>query len=200
MDRPVVAIALAESGSAVGVLTDSAAIVYDGDLVNETLRIAISTDRRLRLDSGGTLLALWSAEDASSRVRILDGGTGAPVADWALPSRINDLRFDPRGGRVVIALEDKSVQVWDARAGVALAVFRHEAAAVTACFLGDEGMVASGGWDGTVRIWPWAASMLIGAACLRLERNLTDAEWAQYLPGEAYRATCALPAAPTPRS
>ena len=152
--------------------------------------------RRLQLDPDG-MLALWNAGDASSQVRIVDGGTGALVAEWALPSRINDLRFDLRGGRVVIALQDKSVQVWDARAGVALAAFRLEAAAVTACFLGDDGMVASGGWDRTVRIWPWNATMLIGAACLRLDRNLTEAEWAQYLPGEPYRITCPLPPAST---
>jgi hypothetical protein len=82
------------------------------------------------------------------------------------------------------------VQVWDTDAGVALAAFRHDAAAHTACFTADDDMIASGGWDYSVRIWAWRSEPLIRAACGRLTRNLSESEWAQYLPGEPRRETC----------
>jgi hypothetical protein len=36
----------------------------------------------------------------------------------------------------------------------------------------------------------WRAEDLIAEACARLDRNLTDAEWRQYLSDEPYRKTC----------
>ena len=36
----------------------------------------------------------------------------------------------------------------------------------------------------------WHRQDLIDLACSRLTRNLTKAEWKQYLPGEPYRKTC----------
>ena len=54
------------------------------------------------------------------------------------------------------------------------------------------GLIVSGGWDGTAEIWPWLPEQLIRIACARLDRDLTEAEWTQYLPGQPYRATRTL--------
>jgi hypothetical protein len=39
-------------------------------------------------------------------------------------------------------------------------------------------------------VWRWQPEDLIAMACARLTRNLTPAEWQQYLGSEPYRKTC----------
>jgi len=41
-----------------------------------------------------------------------------------------------------------------------------------------------------VDIFAWQPQHWMEAACERLPRNLTQAEWQQYFPGEEYRSTC----------
>jgi WD40 repeat protein len=188
---PVRGLAYAASGSAIAArLQDGTMAIYDSELSGEIARFAEPFGLGIQLDAEGRLLARWEADDTRSRVRVFEIASGRMTVEWSVPSRINDLRFDPRGARVVLALQDKSVQVWDTQQGVALAAFRHEAASTCACFTADADIIASGGWDDTVRIWPWKSEALVRAACGRLERNLTEAEWTQYIPGEAYRKTC----------
>jgi len=79
--------------------------------------------------------------------------------------------------------------VWNLKTQAPVAIHRHESEASTACFLADDGFIASGGWDGAIRIWPWKQSFLIQAVCSRLDRDMTTGEWSQYLPGEPYRKT-----------
>jgi WD40 repeat protein len=144
------------------------------------------------LDQGGARLALWRADDRGSYVRMVDVSDGRTLSRWELPARLNDLRFDATGEHVVLAVQDGSVQVWRSDAGVPLASFRHPAEAMSACFTMEPGLIVSGGWDGTAKIWPWFPEQLIRTACGRLDRDLTEAEWAQYLPGQPYRATRTL--------
>jgi hypothetical protein len=42
------------------------------------------------------------------------------------------------------------------------------------------GRLASGGNDGTIRLWLVDEEKLIGALCLRAGRNLSKDEWARY--------------------
>ena len=42
----------------------------------------------------------------------------------------------------------------------------------------------------TALVWWWKPEDVIKQACSYLTRNLTDAEWEMYLPGEPYRKTC----------
>jgi hypothetical protein len=109
-----------------------------------------------------------------------------------VPSRIHEVRFDVGGEHVVLALEDKTVQVWSVAPCATVAIFRHDAPATCACFSGEPGVVISGGWDGALRAWYWDADLLLRAACSAVDRDLTPTEWEQYLPGEPYCATRAL--------
>jgi WD40 repeat protein len=155
-------------------------------------RVPLEGERSIALDESGRRLALWRADDAGSAVRMVDVSTGRTLSRWELPARLHDLRFDATGDHVVLAVKDGTVQVWRSDAGLPLASFQHPAEAMCACFIKDAGLVVSGGWDGTARIWPWLPELLIRTACGRLDRDLTEAEWAQYLPGQAYRATRTL--------
>ena len=53
-----------------------------------------------------------------------------------------------------------------------------------------EQRVVSGSNDGTVRACYLRSEDLVAAACAYRTRNLTRAEWKQYLPGQPYRQTC----------
>ena len=44
-----------------------------------------------------------------------------------------------------------------------------------------DGRLASGGQDGTIKLWLVDEQQLIAALCLRAGRNLTKEEWARYI-------------------
>jgi WD40 repeat protein len=67
-------------------------------------------------------------------------------------------------------------------------------------FSPDGNMIISGSQNGTVKVWLWRIQDLIVDTCSRVTRNLTRAEWTQYI-GDAlpYQAVCPnLPIEPEP--
>jgi len=50
--------------------------------------------------------------------------------------------------------------------------------------------LASTSGDNTIRLWMPLIDSLVDLACHKVRRNLTQAEWEKYLPGEEYRQTC----------
>jgi len=67
----------------------------------------------------------------------------------------------------------------------------HDGAVSSVAFSPNGNYVVSGGGDGTARVWEWQAEDLIVRICATMPRNLTRAEWAQYI-GDAlpYQAMC----------
>jgi WD40 repeat protein/tetratricopeptide (TPR) repeat protein len=108
-------------------------------------------DRRRLLSVSGHRLIVW------------DTGTGAklsvmPIDGLKIP--IDGLKTSasysvaPDGSRVVCALSDDSLELWDPTAGTRVARLAGHSNSVTACaFSPDGNRVASSSWDTTLRLW-----------------------------------------------
>jgi hypothetical protein len=133
----------------------------------------------------------WVASGSSdSTARVWEAGTGREVARMAHEGAVTTMAFSPDGRWVASGSYDRTARVWETGTGREVARMTHEDVVNAAAFSPDGRWVASGSEDGTARVWLWRPEDLIEMACSRLTRNLTRAEWQQYLGQEPYRATC----------
>lgn len=96
---------------------------------------------------------------------------------------------------------DGWVDVWNPATGESISRFAYQQALALE-FSPDGGALAiAGNQDGPafVKVYSLGIQNLVEAACSRLTRNLTDAEWAQYLGTIEYDETCANLTPPSPQ-
>jgi WD40 repeat protein len=91
------------------------------------------------------------------------------------------IAFSPDGKHLAAATSDRHAHVWAIPGGDRVAQLSHDDIVTTLMFSPDGTYILTGGWDDTVRVWLWQPQDLIDEACARLTRNLTRAEYAQYV-------------------
>jgi WD40 repeat protein len=186
---------------------------YEGSVTS----IAFSPNGELVLIKGGDVVSVWELSSGQEITRMSDIRSFAlsPDGKWVASSSWNDalwiwtassgeeiirmsgnkvtsVAFSPDGKWLVSGSFDGTARVWEASSGQEIARMSHEDTVYSVAFSPDGKWVLSysGFLTTTVRVWLWRPQDLISLACSRLDRNLTREEWAQYIPGEAYRRTC----------
>jgi WD40 repeat protein/energy-coupling factor transporter ATP-binding protein EcfA2 len=157
--------------------------------------VAWSPDGR-RLATGATdgTVQLWNAETLRR----------AAPAGRQSPYPVRGLAFSPGGGLLASTTELATTQLWDVRTGspvggdlvggdvpVTVAAIPHPArpeVPFVPSFRPD-GRVLYVGSDAPM-VWSLDTAVWRSAACAVAGRELTDAEWAAFLPGRSTRSTC----------
>lgn len=138
------------------------------------------------LASGGddSEIKLWHANRLDENPVVLRGHI-----DFLL-----DLAFSSDSNWLASGSRDTTVRLWQVNEPETppIVLRGHDSWSIAVAFMPDDSRLVTAGWDDlTVRVWqPWI-QQLSEVACSQLPRNLTWAEWRQYLPTESeYMCTC----------
>jgi WD40 repeat protein len=127
-------------------------------------------------------------------LRLWDAKTGKPVgAPWAgHEGEVLSVAFSPDGTRIVSGSFDKTLRLWDAKTGQSIGapLQGHQEMVSSVAFNPNGTSVVSGSYDKTLRLWT-APKALPAMLCSKLTRNMTRAQWAEWLsPDIAYQPQC----------
>jgi predicted Ser/Thr protein kinase len=175
---------------------DDTARVWDAETGAELLTLSGHTD-----DVSG---AAWNADGS----RILTYSKDGTVRVWAATTgaellvlsghtnRVNHANWNADESRILTASEDSTVRLWDAVTGAELAILSdHTSTVYQAIWNADESRILTSAYSGS-RQYYTRLDDLIAVGCQRSTRNLTQAEWQQFMGEQPYRATC--PTLPVP--
>ena len=144
------------------------------------------------------------AERAAFTIRVLDTFAGKEIARMNTLESVFSVAFSP-DGKYIIAGGTKAAHIWEVATGQEIARMAQDAVLAVAFRPGtssgiNDNTARVGSTDNTVRVWHWRPDNLIADACSRVMRNLTRAEWREYIGNRLpYQAVCPnLPIEPEP--
>jgi len=137
-------------------------------------------------------------------VILWDLTTGQPTSSplQGAPGTVWQVAFSPNGEILASAgcaqltvhgnCEQGEIRLWDANTGrqIGQSFVGHQDVAWAIAFSPDGNQLASSSRDGTIIVWDLNQGSWIRRACDFANRNLSRAEWQQYLGDELYRETC----------
>jgi len=114
----------------------------------------------------------------------------------ALAGHLDDIwniDFSPNSHWLVTSSQDGTVRLWDLTAddpSVSFIVLAGAGGVGSYVAISDHWFVTSNGLRPTMHLWNLRLNELIESACRIAGRNLTEAEWSQYLGRQEYRKIC----------
>jgi len=149
---------------------------------DDTVSLAFAPDGALATGTQGGIVQLWNPDSGAQ--------IGGPVAAAAGP--VTSIAFDPTGQRFATAGDDGTVKLWFTstlqQEGTTLST--DPGAASTAAFSPNGSDLLVTDDHGNAFTWPTSLTAWEHRACAIAARNLTHAEWAQYVPGRSYATVC----------
>jgi DNA-binding SARP family transcriptional activator/WD40 repeat protein/energy-coupling factor transporter ATP-binding protein EcfA2 len=131
---------------------------------------------------------------STGQIVTIDVSTGDERRSTSLGAEVWWLNYSDDGELLVSGAQDGGVSLWDAATlellGTVHPPHKGEPVAAGAQFIGDTHDVAIASYDGTVYRWETDLDRAIDFACQMAGRDLTEDEWAQFLPAQPYRSVC----------
>ena len=140
-------------------------------------------------DTSGTRLLIL-LENNPQQIDVWDWASGKLTAHLRHEDEISRIRLSPQA-TVLATVSAGRAYVWDYSNGALLSQLADAGHVRDLRFSRDGRYLLTGGIDGSAALWLWKDADLQAEACKRLTRNLSPAEWQQYLGNRPYRATCA---------
>lgn len=133
------------------------------------------------MDQNG-IIGIWATADGHEIASMKDDGF-VPQAK---------ISFSPNGKYLATAFGNKA-QIWKVATGKEVSRREHRRGNMLDVAFSPNGRyLVTASTDHTASLWLWHSEDLVSEACERLTRNLTHAEWRQYVGEEVpYHATCA---------
>jgi WD40 repeat protein len=189
-DRPVQALAFSDDGRRLATGGPDSTRVFDVASRSE-IRHFDGAGRFVGISADGSRIVTVSGTIA----RVFDTGSGRELWHATLPGSADSLKVS-RDARTLVVTSGNTVRVIDVASGQEVSKVTVADPVATVSFVGEgrDLMIASlppQRPQVNITRHPLQAQDLIDAACARLTRNLTAAEWAQYIAAESpYRLTC----------
>lgn len=159
-----------------------------------------SSRRQVELVAGGGISGIAPVPDGpllavsteAGQVFVVDSAAmtvvGQPLSAGA--TQLQAVAVTPDGRRIVASSRDGAIRIWERSTGRAVGPAIEAHAEGAELMVAADGRLISVGSEGSALIWRLDQLALEQRACDLAGRNLTREEWARYLPGRPYRATC----------
>ena len=154
-----------------------------GELIYQSAWVAKSAFPNLAFSPDGRYVATSNRTQAT--LKLWDAHNGRPIerAFSGHRSDVESVAFSPDGRFVASASGiDKSVRLWDADSSEPVGAPMPFAGFVSLLAFSADGqrLAQSGNAEGTIHVWDGPAAW-VRLHCKRLTRNLSEAEWDQYV-------------------
>jgi WD40 repeat protein len=154
-----------------------------------TFRNGIDWESVVVFSPDGKLIASSGGNNYSAN--IWDVSTGAEAVHLTHSDIVIAVAFSHNGKWAVSGSYDGTARIWEITTGNEIARISLPNRLISVAFSPDDKWVLTESTDNTTRIWLWQADDVEAMICERLSRNLTRAEWNQYIGNNIpYHETC----------
>ncbi len=144
--------------------------------------------RHVEFSPDGKYVLSAGEDDA---IQVFSTNSWKKIATLIHDGDITSTHFSTDGKYIISGSVDSTARIWSTDTGQEVAVLQHKDIVNSVDFNPDGKYAISGSADKTARAWLWKNDDVIKDACLRVPRNLTQAEWNYYI-GDVlpYQAVC----------